>query len=75
MIADEWNRCSSNLLKAELARSGVGYEELASRLNSIGVHETYKGIAAKINRGTFSFVFFSQCMAALGVKTVRLGEE
>lgn len=74
MIADEWSRYACNLLKAELARSGVGYEELVSRLDAIGVHETYKGLAAKINRGTFSFAFFAQCMAALGIKTVRLSE-
>jgi DNA (cytosine-5)-methyltransferase 1 len=74
MNADEWSRYACNLLKAELARSGVGYEELVSRLDSIGVQETYKGLAAKINRGTFSFVFFAQCMSALGTKTVRLGE-
>jgi hypothetical protein len=74
MITDEWSRCACNLLKAELARSGIGYEELVIRLEVIGVHETYKGLAAKINRGTFSFAFFVQCMAALGIKTVRLGE-
>jgi DNA (cytosine-5)-methyltransferase 1 len=74
MNTDEWSRHACQLLKAELARSGVGYEELVSRLKAIGVHETYNGLAAKINRGTFSFAFFAQCMAALGIKTVRLGE-
>ncbi|MDQ4626218.1 DUF6471 domain-containing protein [Janthinobacterium lividum] len=74
MTTDEWSRYACNLLKAELARSGVGYEELVSRLDAIGVHETYQGLAAKINRGTFSFAFFAQCMAALSVKTVRLSE-
>jgi DNA (cytosine-5)-methyltransferase 1 len=70
----EWNRYASNLLKAELARAGIGYEELIQRLTGIGVQEGYKGLAAKINRGTFSLVFFAQCMLALGVKTVRLCE-
>jgi hypothetical protein len=48
----EWSRTACNLLKAELARSGVGYKELVSRLDAIGVRESYKGLAAKINRGT-----------------------
>ena len=74
MTTDEWSRHASNLLKAELARSGIGYEELVTRLNAIGVHETYQGLAAKINRGTFSFAFFAQCMTALDIKTVRLSE-
>jgi len=74
MTDDEWNRYASNLLKAELARAGIGYDELIKRLAEIGVQEGYKGLAAKINRGTFSLVFFAQCMTALGVKTIRLGE-
>lgn len=74
MNDDEWNRYASNLLKAELARAGIGYDELINRLSGIGVHESYKGLAAKVNRGTFSLVFFAQCMSALGVKTVRLSE-
>lgn len=74
MTDEEWNRYASNLLKAELARAGVGYDDLIKRLAEIGVQEGYKGLAAKINRGTFSLVFFAQCMAALGIKTVRLGE-
>lgn len=71
---EEWNRYASNMLKAELARAGIGYDELINRLSVIGVHENYKGLAAKVNRGTFSLVFFAQCMVALGVKTVRLSE-
>ncbi len=65
---------AANFLKAELARAGVGYEELCVRLNSIGVQENYQSVAAKVNRGAFSFLFFAQCMKAIGVKTVRLEE-
>lgn len=70
----EWSSAACNLLKSELARAGVGYEELVRRLAAIGIEESYKGIAAKINRGTFSFAFFMQCMQALGQKTIRLSE-
>lgn len=74
MTDDEWKKYAAQTLKAELARAGVGYEELTRRLHSIGVEESYKGIASKITRGTFSFLFFAQCMKALDIKTVRLGE-
>lgn len=70
----EWNKQAANLLKAELARAGVSYEMLIEKLHEIGVDESYKGISAKINRGTFSFAFLMQCMGALNVKVVRLGE-
>lgn len=72
MTQDEWNKQAANLIKAELARAGVGYEGLIERLQGVGVDESYKGIAAKINRGTFSFAFFMQCMKALGVNEIRL---
>lgn len=44
----------------------MSYEELMLRLAAIGVDESYKGVANKINRRTFSFVFFIQCMKTLG---------
>jgi hypothetical protein len=72
MSNQDWNQHATNLLKSEMARAGVGYEELIRRLEEIGVDESYKGIANKINRGAFSFVFFMQCMKALGVTEFRL---
>lgn len=71
-MREEWNGRATNLLKSEMARAGVGYEELISRLHTLDIDESYKGIANKINRGTFSFVFFMQCMKALGVSELRL---
>ena len=69
---EEWNERATNLLKSEMARAGVGYEELISRLQEIGIEEGYKGLANKVNRGAFSFAFFMQCMKALGITEVRL---
>jgi DNA (cytosine-5)-methyltransferase 1 len=68
----DWHKLATNTIKAELARSGIGYEELIRRLEAIGVQESYTGIAAKINRGAFSFMFFMQCMKALGKAEIRL---
>lgn len=72
MTKDVWKDEAINVLKAELARSGVDYKELVKRLEAIGVEETYQSIANKINRGTFPFYFFLQCMKALEVDRVRL---
>lgn len=69
---EEWNQRATNIIKSEMARAGVGYEELISRLQQIGIEESYKGIANKINRGAFSFAFFMQCMKALGREMIRL---
>jgi hypothetical protein len=75
MNCDNWNRRATNLLKAELKLSNVGYEELVKRLAAFGVEESYKGVANKINRGAFTFVFFMQCMKALGKTGVRLDND
>ncbi len=48
------------------------YEALIHRLDAIGVKDSYTGLAAKINRGTFSFAFFMQCMNVLGKTEIRL---
>lgn len=71
MQGTDWNKEASNFIKTELARDGIGYKELIQRLAALGIEESYTGIAAKINRGTFSFVFFMQCMKVLGNKIVR----
>jgi len=72
VMQEEWNGRATNLLKSEMARAGVDYEELINRLQAFGIDESYKGLANKINRGAFSFVFFLQCMKALGISEIRL---
>lgn len=72
MRDEDWKKLATNTIKAELAKAGVGYEELVRCLAAMGVQESYTGIAAKINRGTFSFMFFMQCMKALGKTEIRL---
>lgn len=67
-----WENEARLLLKAEIARRGVTYERLAKRLQAIGVQETVRSIANKMSRGTFSFVFFLQCMKVLGAQSVTL---
>jgi hypothetical protein len=70
----DWETEAKQLLKAELIRAGVSYKVLASRLGELGVEESVGAIANKIARGRFTFVFFVQCMRAIGVDEVRVGE-
>lgn len=65
-----WEREAKALLKAELSRAGVTYQELAHRLEMIGVEDNPPAISSKISRGKFTFVFFLQCMTALGAQRV-----
>ncbi len=67
-----WQQEARRILRTELARRDIGYKELARALEAVGVEESAKALSNKINRGTFSFVFFLQCMRALEVEVVRL---
>ena len=70
--SEEWADRSKRYLKAELKRAGVGYAELARRLNEKGLSETEGSITVKINRGAFPAWFLLVTLEAIGCKQLRL---
>ena len=70
----EWAGKASRFLKAELKRAGIGYKELARRLNEHGLQETEDSITAKLARGTFAVTFWLACLAVLELTGVGLEE-
>jgi hypothetical protein len=67
-----WKKKASSIIKVELAKKDIGYEELAAKLSDINVSETAGNIATKLNRGTFSFLYALQIFKALGLKKLNL---
>jgi hypothetical protein len=67
-----WKSKAKGLLKAELKRRNLSYADLAERLSAIGIKENERNLSNKIARGSFSTVFFLQCMEAIGVSTIHL---
>lgn len=67
-----WAEKSKRLLRAEMARRGVTYDELARRLEIIGIQDTVPNLRNKVSRGTFSAMFLLQCLEVLGCHTLRL---
>lgn len=65
-----WENEARRILRAELVRRGVTYQRLASRLQALGLKETERSVANKMSRGTFSFAFALQCLAAIGADSV-----
>ena len=55
----DWNKLASGMLKAELKRRNISYEQLVTLLNTIDVHETHASILNKMSRGAFQFSFFA----------------
>jgi hypothetical protein len=68
----EWEVRVKGILKAELKRRSLTYVQLVEKLAAIGVHETERNLRNKIARGSFTAVFFVQCLHAIGATEVRL---
>jgi len=74
MTEKDWQARVKALLKAELKRRQLSYADLAAKLAEIGIEDNERNISNKLTRGSFTAVFFFQCMEAIGCKTVHLAE-
>jgi hypothetical protein len=70
--ASEWEDRAKRLLRAEMARKGVTYQQLTDRLAEIGITEDEHNLRNKVARGKFTAAFLLQCLEALGVDQVNL---
>jgi hypothetical protein len=70
----EWQARVKGLLKAEMKRRNLSYDQLASRLEEIGISTTAPILRTKVSRGGFSAVFFVQCLKAIGCRSLSLEE-
>lgn len=68
----EYEEKAKGLLRYAMSQRGVGPEELAERLNKLGVEISAGGVANKISRGGFSSMFLLQCMDALEINLATL---
>ena len=70
--ASEWEDRAKRLLRAEMARRGVTYQQLADKLAEIGIAQDEHNLRNKVARGKFTAAFLLQCLEALGVDQVNL---
>ncbi len=68
----DWTAHVKGILKAELKRRHVTYGDLAHKLVEMGVYDTEPNIRNKIARGSFTAIFFVQCLVAIGCHSVHL---
>jgi 3-mercaptopyruvate sulfurtransferase SseA len=71
--AKDWQAHVKGILKGELKRRNVSYADLAEKLGKLGIKENERNIANKIARGSFTAVFFVQCLEAIGCEMVHFG--
>lgn len=74
MSEDEWADKAKRLLRSEMVKHGVSYEQLADRLGKMGIEETPVNLRNKVARGKFMASFMLECFAAMGVQVVRLDD-
>ena len=70
----DWEARAANLLKAELKRKGVTYSQLVEKLKDVGVKEKEVNVRNKLSRGKFQASYLLACLAAIGVRSLRLDE-
>ncbi len=71
-VDKEYQAKAKGLLRAEMARRNLSYEELAEKLKGIGIEESPKNLSNKIGRGSFTAGFLLQCLEAMDCTSLRL---
>jgi hypothetical protein len=72
MNETDWHGIVKGMLKAEVKRRNMTYDQLSAKLAEIGVSETPTNLRTKISRGGFSAVFLVQCLRAIGCRHLTL---
>ena len=62
------------ILRAEMARRELTYNNLVAALAKAGVSETNAGVRNKMSRGSFTADFFLHCLSAMNVTSIRVAE-
>ena len=70
--AAKWEDQAKGLLKSELKRRNLTYQQLTEKLAEIGVKEDEHNLRNKIARGKFTAAFMLACLQAIGATELRL---
>jgi Domain of unknown function (DUF6471) len=68
----EWAAEAKRILRSEMVRRGVTYDELAKKLADIGVEQSPPSLRMTINRGRFRAMLLLQCLTAMGCHSLRV---
>ena len=72
MPSPDYESKAKGLLRAEMARRGLTYQQLVEKLAEIGVKEDEHNLRNKVARGKFTAAFLLQCLAAMDVTELRI---
>lgn len=62
-------------LRLEMARKNITSKKLCDKLALLGVVVTPQNVNNKLSKGTFSAVFFVQCLIAIGYESCDIAQK
>ena len=71
----EWAAEAKRVLRAEMVRRGITYDELSKKLAEIGVEQSPPSLRMTINRGRFRAMLLLQCLTAMGCRSLLVDPE
>jgi len=67
----QWRHLVQRLLKAELSKKGVKYQDLSDKLLAVGVAQSADNLRNKVNKGILGADLLLQIMYVLNIKQIR----
>ena len=66
----DWRQLVQRLLKAEMSKRGVKYQDLSNRLSSINVNQSADNLRNKVNKGILGADLLLQIMYVLNMRQI-----
>ena len=66
----DWRQVVQRLLKAEMSKRSVKYQDLSDRLASIGVNQSADNLRNKVNKGILGADLLLQIMYVLNIRRI-----
>ncbi|MFC4345986.1 DUF6471 domain-containing protein [Cupriavidus numazuensis] len=63
-----WTQLAARTARGLLARKGVAYQDLATKLSNMGIPESLRSVESKIQRGSFRLDFFIATLRAVNAE-------
>jgi hypothetical protein len=73
-VSADWRQVVARLLKAEMSKRGVKYQDLSTRLGSIGVNQSADNLRNKVNKGILGADLLLQIMYVLNMRKIERDE-
>ncbi len=65
-----WRQAVQRILKAEMSRRGVRYQELSERLGQLGIQQSADNLRNKVNKGILGADLLLQIMFVLNMRKI-----